>query len=51
VFPAAGFPLAARRRGATLAIVNREATPQDRFADLVINAGIGPVMTAAVQAL
>jgi len=51
VFPAAGFPLAARRRGAELAIVNREATPQDRFASLVINAGIGPVMTAAVQAL
>jgi NAD-dependent deacetylase len=51
VFPAAGFPLAARRNGAKLVIVNREETPQDRFADLVLHAEIGPLMTAAVQAL
>jgi NAD-dependent deacetylase len=51
VFPAAGFPLAARRNGAELVIVNREETPQDRIASLVINAEIGPTMTAAVQAL
>jgi len=51
VYPAAGFPLAARRGGARLVIVNREETPQDRVANLVINAEIGPVMTAAVQAL
>ena len=51
VYPAAGFPVAARRNGARLVIVNREETPQDRFADLVINAGIGPIMTAAVEAL
>ena len=51
VFPAAGFPLLAKRNGARLAIVNREETPQDRFADLVINAGIGPTMRAVVDAL
>ncbi len=51
VYPAAGFPLAARRNGARLVIVNREETPQDRIANLVINAEIGPIMTAAVQAL
>jgi NAD-dependent deacetylase len=51
VFPAAGFPVAARRNGARLVIVNREETPQDRLANLVINAEIGPIMTAAVQAL
>ena len=31
VFPAAGFPLLAKRNGARLAIVNREPTDQDRF--------------------
>ncbi|HMH64252.1 MAG TPA: Sir2 family NAD-dependent protein deacetylase, partial [Rhizomicrobium sp.] len=51
VFPAAGFPLLAKRNGARLAIVNREETPQDRFADLVINAEIGPTMRAIVQSL
>jgi len=40
VYPAAGFPLLARRNGARLAIVNREATELDRFADLVINGEI-----------
>ena len=51
VFPAASFPLLAKRNGARLAIVNRDETPQDRFADLVINAGIGPTMRAVVEAL
>jgi NAD-dependent deacetylase len=48
VFPAAGFPLTAKRNGAVLAIVNREATDQDVFADLVVRGEIGPVMTAVV---
>jgi len=48
VFPAAGFPLQAKRNGATLAIVNREPTDQDGYADLVLQAEIGPVMTAVV---
>jgi NAD-dependent deacetylase len=51
VYPAAGFPLLARRNGARLAIVNREETPQDRHADLTVHGDIGPVMTAVVQAL
>lgn len=51
VFPAAGFPILAKRNGARLGIVNRDETPQDRFADLVINAGIGPTMRAVVEIL
>jgi NAD-dependent deacetylase len=51
VYPAAGFPLLAKRNGARLAILNRDETPQDRFADLVINAEIGPTMRAVIDAL
>ena len=51
VYPAAGFPLMAKRNGARLAILNRDETPQDRYADLVANAGIGPTMRAVVDAL
>ena len=46
VFPAAGFPLAAKRNGAALAIVNREPTDQDSFADLVLHDEIGEVLAA-----
>ena len=46
VFPAAGFPMLAKRHGARLAIVNREPTDQDPFADLVLHEEIGAVMTA-----
>ena len=51
VYPAAGFPLLAKRNGARLAILNRDETPQDRFADLVVNAEIGPTLRAVVDAL
>ena len=51
VYPAAGFPLMAKRNGAGLAILNRDETPQDRFADLVVNAGIGPTMRAVIDLL
>lgn len=51
VYPAASFPLMAKRNGSGLAILNRDETPQDRFADLLINAEIGPTMRAIVQAL
>jgi NAD-dependent deacetylase len=44
VFPAAGFPLLAKRNGAKLVIVNREPTDQDAFADLVLHEEIGVVM-------
>ena len=43
VYPAAGFPVLAKRNGATLVIVNREPTNLDAVADLVIHAEIGPV--------
>ena len=44
VFPAAGFPLLAKRNGARLAIINREPTDQDSLADLVLHAEIGATM-------
>jgi NAD-dependent deacetylase len=46
VFPAAGFPVMAKRNGARLVIVNRDPTDMDDMADLVLNTEIGPVMTA-----
>ncbi|MES2473399.1 MAG: Sir2 family NAD-dependent protein deacetylase [Pseudomonadota bacterium] len=51
VYPAAGFPLMAKRAGARLAILNRDETPQDGFADLVVNAGIGPTVRAVIDLL
>jgi NAD-dependent deacetylase len=50
VFPAAGLPLLAKGNGAALAIVNREPTDQDGFADLVLHDEIGPVMEAVTPA-
>jgi NAD-dependent deacetylase len=49
VYPAAGFPELAKRNGAILAIVNREATPLDHMADLVIHRGIGDTLGAAAE--
>ncbi|MFG1255698.1 Sir2 family NAD-dependent protein deacetylase [Xanthobacter flavus] len=43
VFPAAGFPLKARQKGARLIILNREPTEFDEVADLVVRAEIGDV--------
>jgi NAD-dependent deacetylase len=51
VYPAAGFPLLAKRNGARLVIVNREETEQDPYADLVLHSEIGPTISAAVNAL
>lgn len=51
VYPAAGFPVQAKRQGAGLAILNREETPLDRYADLVINAEIGPTLQWVIDAL
>ena len=48
VYPAAAFPLRAKRNGARLVIVNRESTPHDVHADLVLNADIGPAIGAAL---
>jgi len=41
VQPAASFPVLAKRNGALLAIVNREATPLDEYADFVHQGAIG----------
>jgi NAD-dependent deacetylase len=51
VYPAAAFPLVAKRAGATYAILNREQTEQDPYADLVLHREIGPTLTQAVEAL
>ena len=51
VYPAAEFPLLAKRQGAGLVILNREQTPLDGYADLVLNAEIGPTMQAVIDAL
>jgi NAD-dependent deacetylase len=51
VYPAAAFPLIAKRNGAKLVIVNREPTDQDAYADLVIHDDIGPLLSAAVGRL
>jgi NAD-dependent deacetylase len=48
VYPAAGFPLLAKRAGARLVIINREPTEQDPLADLVLHDSIGKIMTAVV---
>ena len=45
VWPAAGFPLMAKRNNARLVIINREATDFDAIADLVIRDDIGTVLS------
>lgn len=49
VYPAAGLPASAAESGAKLIIINREATPLDSQADLVIRAPLGEAM-AAIEA-
>lgn len=44
VWPAAGFPLHAKRNGAKLVIVNREPTDFDEIADLVVRHDIGEAL-------
>lgn len=51
VTPAAHFPIKAKRNGANLVIVNREETPLDAVADLVVNEEIGLTLTAAMRDL
>lgn len=46
VYPAAELPEIAKRHGARLVIINRDPTPMDGIADLVIHAGIGETMKA-----
>lgn len=49
VYPAAGFPILAKRNGAMLAILNREPTELDQIADLVIHDEIGPTLAPVVM--
>jgi NAD-dependent deacetylase len=51
VTPAALFPVKAKQYGARLVIVNREPTPLDEIADLVVNTEIGPTLTEAMRDL
>jgi NAD-dependent deacetylase len=44
VWPAAGFPLKAKRNGARLVIINRDETEFDEIADLVVRQDIGTVL-------
>src|SRR5271154_1780487 len=48
VWPAAGFPLMAKRNGARLVIINRDATEFDDIADLVVREDIGTVLAPFV---
>ena len=48
VWPAAGFPLMAKRNGARLAIINREPTEFDDVADLVVRQDIGAVFSPLI---
>lgn len=49
VYPAAAFPAFAKENGAHLVILNREPTPLDAAADLVIRAEIGSVLSAFIS--
>ncbi len=48
VWPAAGFPLMAKRNGAALVIINREPTDFDNLADLVVRHDIGDALAPFV---
>jgi NAD-dependent deacetylase len=48
VWPAAGFPLMAKRNGAALVIINRDPTEFDAMADLVIRADIGATLATFI---
>jgi NAD-dependent deacetylase len=48
VYPAAGFPELAKHNGARLVILNRDPTPLDPLADLVLNAEIGTTLSAVL---
>lgn len=44
VYPAAGFPQIAKQNGARLVIVNRDPTPLDGMADLIVRGQIGDAL-------
>jgi NAD-dependent deacetylase len=50
VWPAAGFPVLAKRNGARLVIINRDETEFDDIADLVVRQDIGAVLQPFIAA-
>ncbi|MBW1999922.1 MAG: Sir2 family NAD-dependent protein deacetylase [Deltaproteobacteria bacterium] len=51
VYPAASVPVQARDSGSRLMIINRDETPLDRDADLVIHESIGKALGAIMDAM
>jgi NAD-dependent SIR2 family protein deacetylase len=51
VWPVAGLPEETLRHGGKLAIVNRDPTPYDDRAHLVIHAGAGETLAACVSSI
>ncbi len=51
VYPAAGLPELAKSSGARLVIINRESTPKDKVADLVIRGEAGGIMSGILNLL
>lgn len=51
VYPAADLPVSAKRRGAGLAIINKDPTPMDHIADYVINEEAGTSLPQIVAHL
>ena len=51
VYPAADIPARARRRGAKLAIINKDETPMDHSANYVLREAAGSVLPAIVDKL
>jgi NAD-dependent deacetylase len=49
VQPAASMPLVAKRNGAKLVIINRDPTPYDDLADIVIHGQAGPTMDSIIK--
>ncbi|OPY84846.1 MAG: NAD-dependent protein deacetylase [Syntrophus sp. PtaU1.Bin208] len=51
VQPAASMPVTAKRNGARLVIINRDPTPCDTMADIVLHDQAGPTMTALLDCI
>jgi len=49
VQPAASMPLVAKRNGAKLVIINRDPTPYDDMADLVVHSQAGPTLGSILE--
>ncbi|MGH7823008.1 MAG: NAD-dependent deacetylase, partial [Candidatus Binatia bacterium] len=51
VYPAAHLPVRAAESGAKLVIVNREPTPCDELAEVVLRGSAGEIMTSLLAAM